>query len=69
MAVRQLEEGRHDLDEIGQEMNNASVADNLQRILLRIENASKRAEDSPYWRGQKPSLIAVSKMKSPWLIQ
>ncbi|VDN03007.1 unnamed protein product [Thelazia callipaeda] len=51
------------------EMSNGSVADNLQVILQRISNAAKKAEQTPYWRGQKPSLLAVSKMISPALIQ
>ncbi|EJW70489.1 hypothetical protein WUBG_18603, partial [Wuchereria bancrofti] len=51
------------------ELNNAALVDNLRLILRRIENVSKKAEQSPYWRGRKPSLVAVSKTKSSSLIQ
>ncbi|VDP11504.1 unnamed protein product [Onchocerca flexuosa] len=69
MAVRQL--GNLGRDSVGvcDELNGSAIADNLQFILQRIENASKKAKESPYWRGQKPSLVAVSKTKSPSLIQ
>lgn len=69
MAVKQLGDLSHDSVEPCEELNSAVVIDNLHFILRRIENASKKAEQNPYWRGQKPSLVAVSKKKSPSLIQ
>ncbi|EFO27752.1 YggS family pyridoxal phosphate enzyme [Loa loa] len=69
MAVRQVGDLCRDLGGIGEELNSGALVDNLQLVLRRIENASKKAEQSPYWRGQKPSLIAVSKTKSSSLIQ
>lgn len=69
MAVRQLGDLCRDSVGICEELNNPILVDNLQLILRRIEDASKKAEQSPYWRGQKPSLIAVSKTKPPTLIQ
>ncbi|KAM3726448.1 Pyridoxal phosphate homeostasis protein [Dirofilaria immitis] len=67
--MRQLGDLCHDSAGVCDESNDAVLIDNLRFILQRIENASKKAEQSPYWRGQKPSLIAVSKTKSPLLIQ
>ncbi|VDN90885.1 unnamed protein product [Brugia pahangi] len=69
MAIRQLGDLCRDLNGIAEELNNAALVDNLQLIRRRIENVSKKAEQSPYWRGQKPSLVAVSKTKSSSLIQ
>ncbi|VDK82064.1 unnamed protein product [Litomosoides sigmodontis] len=69
MAVRQL--GNLSCASVGicEEFDSSLLVNNLQLIQQRIENASKKAEQSPYWRGQKPSLVAVSKTKSSSLIQ
>ncbi|VBB25305.1 unnamed protein product [Acanthocheilonema viteae] len=69
MAARQLENLSHNSIGLCEELNSAVLIDNLQLILRRIADASKKAEQSPYWRGQKPSLVAVSKTKSASLIQ
>ncbi|CAG9532538.1 unnamed protein product [Cercopithifilaria johnstoni] len=69
MAVRQLEDFPRNSVGLYDELSSVMLTDNLQLVLRRIESASKKAEQSPYWRGQKPSLIAVSKTKSSSLIQ
>lgn len=51
------------------DFDRAALIQNLQHIWRRIENATKKAEQSAYWRGRKPSLVAASKTKPASVVE
>uniref|UniRef100_A0A915Q3Y0 Pyridoxal phosphate homeostasis protein n=1 Tax=Setaria digitata TaxID=48799 RepID=A0A915Q3Y0_9BILA len=51
------------------ELSGAALVDNLHFVQRCIHNATRKAEQTSYWRGQKPSLLAVSKTISPAFIK